>query len=159
MSETSKTFTQALKNVVVPDLQDRGFVFDGSRTFRRFLPDGSVQIINFQLGLRSLAGKFTVNLGVWHANSAQSSSAFDVKKVREYDCPKGCHERLACLIPGSLSFLQPIPFLGVFFSPRDRWWPHSSAAAFTEKYLRDVMKAMGRYGFPWLEKSTKQVSS
>jgi hypothetical protein len=73
MSEASTTFDQELRAVVLARLRDHGFAFDGSRTFRRALGGGAIaHVVNFQLGQRSLQGRFAVNLGVYVEGDAGS---------------------------------------------------------------------------------------
>src|ERR1043165_4944020 len=74
-----RQFDRQLKAIVRPELVARGFVFDGKRVFRRGIEfDGwtAIQIVEFQLGIKSLVGRFTGNVGVfaerfrprdWHA--------------------------------------------------------------------------------------------
>ncbi|MGI9318616.1 MAG: DUF4304 domain-containing protein, partial [bacterium] len=72
MTARSDTFDACLIEIVSPKLIDIGFEFDKSRTFRRFADQQTVaEFINFQLGQRSLEGKFTVNLGVLTQKEAQ----------------------------------------------------------------------------------------
>jgi hypothetical protein len=84
MSLRSKTFDKSLRKIAVPKLIELGFKFDGSRTLRRVRNgDSIVEIVNFQLGLRSQEGKFTANLGVYTQGDAEGIS---VEKAAEYHC-------------------------------------------------------------------------
>lgn len=63
-----------MKIVCAPEIVEQGFAFDGKRTFRKPLDLGectAVQIIEFQIGIKRLTGRYTVNLGVY-------SSAYSV---------------------------------------------------------------------------------
>lgn len=66
MSTRAAAFDKALREIAVPARSAQGFNFNGSRTFRRVSADCRIcWIIDFQVGQRSTAGKFTVNLGVF----------------------------------------------------------------------------------------------
>jgi hypothetical protein len=156
MADASQTFNPALISVIVPALQQRGFVFDGSRTFRRAVGDaGILQLVNFQLGVRWLAGRFVVNLGV-HVPGELSigEQPASPAKTRCYHCSQSRSERLGRLLPGRLPSLQGAPFLGFLFGPRDIWWRHSWDKDVTEASLTKVLSLLDLHGIPWLERAT-----
>lgn len=60
MTARSDMFNECLMEVVSPKLGEIGFKFDKSKTYRRLTNSHTiVEIINFQLGQRSMEGKFT----------------------------------------------------------------------------------------------------
>lgn len=62
-STTAAILDEVIRRAVIPDLKDRGFRRSGV-TFRRSLAS-CIQVLNVQAGQRSMAGQFTVNIGVF----------------------------------------------------------------------------------------------
>lgn len=145
MPAFAKAFSGLLSRLVVPALADAGFGFDGSRTFRR-LPAGTsrAQIVNFQLGVRFMEGKFTVNLAVYDPDDAFAQ--VDPRKALEYHCSPRLRQRLGLLLPVRLGALARLPGVGVLFLPRDRWW-----RADDPKSVSDARDAVLAHGLAWLE--------
>jgi Domain of unknown function (DUF4304) len=148
MAAFAASFSQQLRQLVVPAFADAGFVFDGSRTFRRF-PQGTpcAQIVNFQLGERFMEGKFTVNLAVYDPDDA--SARVEPKKAFEYHCSARLRQRLGVLLPTPLGTFARLPVFGFLFLPRDKWWRADAPKAMDE--ARDAIFA---YGLAWLESNT-----
>jgi hypothetical protein len=138
-------FTTRLKAEAAPALAEAGFVFDGRRTFRRLSADGSgAQIVNFQLGDRFMAGKFTVNVAVY--DPARCDARVEPAKALEHHCAPALRQRLGLLIPGRLRALERLPVVGLVFRPRDTWWATDDATA-----VGAATDAVAAYGLPWLE--------
>ena len=57
----NKCFNFSLKHIVQPVLLEYGYIYDGKRKFIKSSDAGN-KTIEFQLGLRSLLGNYTVNL-------------------------------------------------------------------------------------------------
>lgn len=149
MPARSKIFDKVLREITVPELKKSGFHFDGSRTFRKIIDNNAtVQIINFQLGQRSKEGKFTVNLGVFHAGD---SAGIILANTYEYHCQWANRTRIGQLIPSKLRWLRAIPFIGWLFGSFDRWWKFSEDDHLTRKNIALVTDTITRYGIPWLE--------
>jgi hypothetical protein len=152
MPDRAKIFDKVLKEIAVPDLKKNGFHYDGNRTFRKLTKNGSVaQIINFQLGQRSMAGKFTVNLGVYHEGDF---AGILLNNACEYHCKQDKRIRIGHIIPAKLKRLQGIPFIGWLFGIPDRWWRFSDDQQFTRNNISQVMNVLNRYGVPWLDFKT-----
>lgn len=104
MSSTKYAKTvDEIQRLLKPDLQRLGFRKQ-ARTYNRSEEPGVVQVINFQMGLGSFSGKFTVNVGVavsevYESVQQQPFPAF----VKEYSCIR--RKRLGQLVDG-----------------KDRWW-------------------------------------
>lgn len=148
MSARGSAFDKALREIAVPALSAHGFKFDGSRTFRRFSEDGhTCQIINFQLGQRSMAGKFTVNLGVF-----ADGDSLDVRvdRANEYDCRFECRTRIGMLIPLRFPKLAKLPFIGFLFGIQDKWWSFTEAPSRTGAAVTVAVDAISAYGLGWL---------
>jgi len=150
MTARSKALDECLAELVSPKLNDIGFDFDKSRTYRRIVNDKSVvEIINFQLGQRRLEGKFTVNLGVLSQDQAQAKGV-ELKKAYPYSCQY--QERIGCVLPPKSELLKDIPYLEMIFGSHDRWWRFSADKEFTLRQVSDVCEKIISYGVPWLEK-------
>lgn len=148
MPPFARSFSEHLRNLVVPAFAEAGFAFDGSRTFRR-LPAGTpyAQIINFQLGERFMAGKFTVNLAVYNPDDA--AARVEPKLALEYHCSARLRQRLGFLVPGRLGAFARLPVLGLFARPRDQWW-----RAGDPKTVEEAKEAVFSYGLAWLDSNT-----
>ena len=147
MSTRSDAFDDALRLVVVPVLAKHGFKFDGNRTFRRLSADQRVsELVNFQLGQRSLSGKFTVNLGVYVDGD---SSGINVGQAKEHHCPHDRRTRIGHLIPAKLPVLAKLPYIGLLFGHRDKWWSFSGDIAQLRAILSTVVAKIVLYGLPW----------
>jgi hypothetical protein len=149
MTARAEVFGQGLRDVVSPELAPLGFVFDRSRTYRRMLDGGRVvEIINFQLGQRSLEGRFTVNLGKL-SNELRDDVALE--KAYPYHCRT--QTRIGLVLPPRSPRLANLPVLGPFFAPRDRWWRFSDDRTLTFAQLRQVTRLTVSHAVPWLEQS------
>ncbi|TXH65425.1 MAG: DUF4304 domain-containing protein [Lysobacteraceae bacterium] len=148
MSTRVSVFDQALREIAVPALAARGFRFDGSRTFRRLAEHSRVsQIINFQLGQRSMAGKFTVNLGIYVDGD---SSGINPSRAQEHDCLFERRRRIGALIPLRFPGLAALPFVGFLFGTRDRWWSFSENPSRTASSLSAAVEQITAHGLDWL---------
>ena len=148
MAGAERSFTRRLREEGAPAFADIGFVFDGSRTFRRF-PQGPacVQIINFQLGDRFMSGRFTVNVAVY--DPARCAVQVESKKALEHHCAPALRQRLGFLIPSRLRALERLPIVGLLFRPRDTWWAADDVTAIVA-----AREAVIAHGLPWLETHT-----
>lgn len=151
MSEATHVLDFQLRSVLDPLLAERGFRFDRLRTFRRVRGDGSVQIVNVQVGERSMASQFTVNLGVFRPGDQVIDPKFNPHRPMEYHCPPQRRERLGRLRPTLLYELRRVPVLGVLGQPRDHWWKLSDDPRRTAASLRDAGALLVDKGLPWLE--------
>ncbi|HYW55874.1 MAG TPA: DUF4304 domain-containing protein [Polaromonas sp.] len=152
MSDATRALDQQLRLVVLPALKEQGFEFDRRRTFRRAGPDGAIQIVNFQVGERSMEGQFTVNLGVYRPGDPIHDTKVELGKVMEHHCPSERRKRLGELRAPAFAGLRQVPVLGVLFGSVDRWWPISGAEQITRRSLEKVTKALVDQGLPWLER-------
>lgn len=150
MPRQPATFDRAVRQLVAPVLVDLGFRGDRGRTFRRVSGDGTAaEIIDFQRGQRSLAGRFTVNLGVFFAGDAP---AITVGHAREYHCAPARRARLGLLAPPAYPRLAAVPILGVFFQPKDTWWRFGPDYDQTGKRVSVALRLLMAEGIPWLER-------
>jgi hypothetical protein len=151
MSARASAFDKALREIAVPALSVHGFKFDGSRTFRRVSQDGRIcQIINFQLGQRSMAGKFTVNLGIFEQEDCPAVSA---NGANEYDCRTERRTRIGALIPLRFPKLANLPFVGFLYGVPDKWWSFSQDSSHTGAAVSAVVDVISAYGLSWLNAS------
>lgn len=150
MSARASAFDKALQEIAVPALTAHGFRFDGSRTFRHLSEDRRTsQIINFQLGQRSMAGKFTVNLGVFVQGDRRGVSP---SQANESDCPFERRTRIGALI---LRFpkLASLPFIGFLFGSPDKWWTFSDDPTRTAAAVSAAVDKVTAYGLSWFNAS------
>ena len=147
MSSRVRTFDRSLREVVRPVLHAQGFVFDQRRTFRRIHAQRRfAEMIHFQIGQRSLAGRFTVNLGML---APEDMDGIDPEKARPHDCPFENRVRIGFLLPASIPALSRLPLLGVLLAAKDRWWRFSEDETYTSRQLTKVMDLVLTYGLPW----------
>src|SRR3989442_1325327 len=116
-SDAAKTLERGIRQLIKPEMVSRAFSYEAStRTFRRRSGE-CIQIVDFQIGVTIMAGKFTVNLGVFHPEYCDAVSPELVPdKPRERHCLMEFRERL--------SLLRDTP-LTKFFRNRVRstkWW-------------------------------------
>lgn len=147
MSDGSRAIDAALRNVVAPSLKAEGFVFDGRRTFRRPHSEGRVDIISYQLGVRSLAGQFTVNIAQYRPGDAADEEV-PPDRVTYSHCKR--FKRLGELVPPSFPLLTRIPKIGFMFGARDRWWSHGADPSRTESNVLETLNLIREFGMPWL---------
>lgn len=154
-----KTLDAGIAADVAPFLKTEGFTYDRKR--RTFMKEafGCTQIIHFQVGVRSLEGSFSVNLGIYRPIYRANSSAIAPK------VPEECH----CLIRERLSVLRDA-LLTTFFrsrlaqtdtplawwltTPTDQWWRFSGCPKETQRSLRVVQDLLRTKGLAWLNMKT-----
>jgi hypothetical protein len=140
-----EAFTANLRQVLASSLAQQGFAFDGERVFRRPVTSSCVQLIDVQLGDRFMEGKFTINLAIYE----HGESRMDPMRAREYHCPPERRQRLGLLVPSRWRALARLPMIGLFFGPKDIWWPARGAHG-----LERAREALLAYGLTWLERHT-----
>ena len=153
-----KALGAALRSSLEPMLASHGFSFEpGTRTFRRAAGD-CTQILNVQVGVRSMEGRFTVNLGVFHPqyNAIVIHGGALPDKPLEYQCV--VRERLSVLRDTILTrYFRPRiekkdTFLKFWLTtPTDEWWRFSSSEAQITSELAAVQRLLLERGLPWLQ--------
>ena len=140
-------FDVNLRQVLASPLADQGFAFDGRRVFRRPVTRSCVQLIDVELGDRFMAGEFTINHAIYDHDPDESR--MDPMRARECDCPPDRRQRLGLLVPSRWRALARLPAIGLFFGPKDIWWPARGTHG-----LERAREALLAYGLPWLERHT-----
>ena len=145
-----KVLNNSVRRKVGPKLTAIGFEYDSaSRTFRR--PRGDcTQIINFQAGVRSYEGRFTVNLGVYHPTYRENSeNSPPPEKPTAYDCL--LQQRLSVFRDtlmtrvGRHFISEPNTFIKWWLvTPSDYWWRFSQDPAVTDSAIDQFWK----FSFP-----------
>jgi hypothetical protein len=145
---------------IAPQLAAAGFKRAG-RTWRKYLDDGVVQVVNIQWSpRRDSEGWFTLNAGVYIPELAKLVAEFQVTTTpKEYDC----HLRKRPLPPGVGGWEVRVPgmakndpalgdgWFSRFFSWLDQR-DDAKAPAKQERAARELRESLERYAFPWLER-------
>ncbi|HEX6052205.1 MAG TPA: DUF4304 domain-containing protein [Gemmatimonadaceae bacterium] len=157
--ELAKLVNRVVDEAIAARLAAAGFRRSG-RTWRRYLDDGVVQVVNVQWspGHEGEAG-FTLNAGVYFPALATSIADFPVTATpKEYDC----HVRKRPLIPGVSGWRVRVPgvakpdpdlgdgFVRAFFAWLDRR-ADQKAPKQRERATREMRESLERYTLPWLE--------
>lgn len=127
-------FNKSLRRVAKPELESLGFRFDGKRRFTKTAPNGKEVIIEYQVGIRGMQGRFTVNL--------VAGERF---------------ERLAMIKPTFLSkrvhrlFGDYDPWWKGLFLPKDDWWAISPFQKEMNSIMGKTVAALKSYGITWLD--------
>lgn len=163
MASRTEVLDRTTRDYAAEQLRPYQFNFDGKRTFRRINKEKqTVHIIEFQVGVRFMAGKFTVNLGVYsptYFTGSDTRKAPEPESALPSDCLPGFNGRLGCLRETlwyrtfSKIFGQPNTlWKELLYAPRDHWWPFSEQQELTQKSVRQVVQLILDRGLPWLEK-------
>ena len=139
---STKQLTNAIRQIVRPSLQDRGFCTQGSKDFCRTVPH-AIQVINFQsfnaykvkfLEITELS--FTVNIGIYFTFILHNGTPLQKKCPREYQC----HFRWKL----KKNILQDE-------CPRTDIWYVLDPLHPCEKEVEDALSSIVERGIPWLE--------
>lgn len=74
-----------IQEIITLELKAQGYQKSG-RTFNKEISKGLIHVINFQMGLRSMEGQFTVNLGVFIEELDQMKAKNTKSIKKEYEC-------------------------------------------------------------------------
>ena len=143
MTEDHRVFEWALREVVKPELAKIGFRPTGGRRFRAIKGDGATWEVEFQLGVRALEGKFTVNLMVQEPNS-KSPTIVRIGSVRQ----SWRSRFLARLFPSPRSIWRTL--LGA----RDLWWPLTPFEHEARTSFSSVVAILLSDGVAWFQENT-----
>lgn len=156
-TERIKALNAAILESLKPPMLEKGFEYDAStRTFRKTAGE-CTQIVNVQVGSRSLAGQFTVNLAVFHPEYRPGSDRLALSRPpEEFDCWE--RTRLGTLRDTLVSKLLGFKFdensnflLWRLTTPPDKWWPFTSSAGENRRQLENVKALLLERGLSWLE--------
>jgi hypothetical protein len=154
-----KIFYRQLMKSVSPRLTLAEFKFDEKRTFRRVLNCDRIpvcQIIEFQVGIKSLTGKFTVNLAVY-SNSFRPSDWQDPGELPgSWNCLPGKSIRLGRFYNRKRSLIERI--LRVPFSSHDHWWAQADKETTMDATFKDVTDLILGDGLAWLNENSEIAS-
>jgi hypothetical protein len=148
-----KQFYRQLKKLVQPELLSKGFDFDGKRVFRKSVQFDSytgIQIIEFQLGIKSLVGKFTANVGVFSSQFYPKDWHPIVDEPLTYDCFPAMWKRLGCFFDPPQSWIRSV--LGCPKPPRSNyWWEQYADEQKMAKSLQSALTCLKAEVLPWLD--------
>lgn len=154
-SKRLRQLDRQLELLAKPMLAAHGFVAGKRRVFRRRVEhEGTVstQIIEFQVGVRSLAGRFTVNLAVFNRTYARAGTLRDPDAAFPFDCPHELTQRLGFFVPPRRSVLDWL--LQRRAGPRDHWWEQDEDEGRMVATLKEVLELLTGRGISWLEQKT-----
>jgi hypothetical protein len=161
-SDRVKALENGIRLLIKPELVCRGFSYEAStRTFRR--PSSEcIQIVDFQIGVRSMAGQFTVNLAVFHPEYGYPDwRNLPPDQVRESHCLMAFRCRLSALrdTPFTRFFRRLITDTDSFLkwwliTPTDRWWSFTPDDAQVEGELNLVRGLLLAKGLDWLDQNS-----
>jgi Domain of unknown function (DUF4304) len=158
-TERIKVLAARVKEVIAPSLLAAKFTYEpATRTFRRSFQD-CVQIINFQAGVRSLEGRFTVNLAIFHPQYSELTPATALPvNPKEHDCLMEFRIRLSNLRETFLTRLfrskvsHPNTFLQWWLvTPSDKWWDFSANKQQVDRSLQSIHQLLMGPGLAWLD--------
>ena len=148
-----KQFYGQLKAVIKPELVRAGFDSDGDRVFRRLVPKDDlpvIQIIEFQVGVKRLIGKYTANVGVFSNRFLPENWHVVSGAPVPLDCLPAMRERLGYFFDPPRSLTDSL--LGRSKQPRhDYWWDQFADEEKMAKGLRSVLLCLQQEVLPWLD--------
>ena len=151
-------FDKQLKAVIRPAMISRGFEFDGKRVFRRPVELGgwtAIQIVEFQLGIKNLVGRFTGNVGVFAPkfNPLDWPPAADAPVT--CNCLPAMWQRLGYFFDPPQSWFSSL--LGRSKPERgDYWWEQYAEEEMMAQSLQSVLTCLTAEALPWLDLLTCQ---
>jgi hypothetical protein len=131
-------FDKSLRKIAKPELERLGFGFDGKRRFSKVARNGAELVVEYQVGVRSMQGRFAVNL--------IAGERF---------------ERLAKIRPTLTSkwvnrvFGDYDPWWKDIFLPKDDWWQISPFQKEMDTIIGKTVKDLKSYGIAWFDKEKK----
>jgi hypothetical protein len=144
-----------IEEVIAPALARLGFSPSPRRSFHRNVShEGTVttQIVEVQVGVRSMAGRVTINLGVFNAAYLPSDWPAAAVPPLESNCLPSLRERLGRVMRPS-GWLARIGFGG-----RDRWWRQSDSDESMRRTCEAMRTALMDPGLAWLEQQTSRTA-
>jgi hypothetical protein len=147
-----REFDRQLAAVVRPVLEPLGFIAGVHRCFRRIGPadHGTIaHIVHFQVGIKSMTGKFTVNLCVYHSKFCLHPGDVTPETATFGSGLLELWVRVAQLEPVRPSLIGRI--LGRSTEPPDRWWEQSADPVAMAAALREPLALVLAHAPAWFE--------
>lgn len=95
-----------------------------------------------------MAGKFTVNLGVFVEGD---SAGVGADRAKEHDCRCDRRTRIGAVVPVRFPSLARLPLVGLLFGAQDRWWHFSDDPTPTHEAVSAAVGKIAAHGFAWLD--------
>jgi len=156
-TERIKALNAAIRDSLRSPLLEKGFDYEASkRTFRRAAGE-CTQIVNVQVGLRSLEGQFTVNLAVFHPEYRPSLDRVPLSRLPEdWDCWERARlgmlrDTLASRVLGFKFSDDSNYFLWRLTTAADKWWPFGADESENRHQLENLRGLLFTRGLSWLE--------
>jgi hypothetical protein len=147
-----REFDRQLAAVVPPVLEPLGFRGGVHRAFRRIRQGDHgtlAHIVHFQVGIKSMTGRFTVNFVVYHSKFCLRPGEVTAETATFGDGFMELWARVAQLEPVRPSLIGRI--LGRSTEPPDRWWEQSADAAAMASALREPLALVLAHAPRWFE--------
>lgn len=150
-------FDKQLSKIVAPLLEKQySFVRVKPRVFLRQTLKGNtkfIQIIDFQIGIKHLTGKFTVNLGVFNKELGNES---------QEDIPESSITIADCMLDMTIRlnkfYTPPVSLLKKLFRGRpsdiEYWWTQYESKQKMGNTLSAVADLLQAHAFLWLEEKS-----
>ena len=161
-SNPIKALESGICQLIKPEMMRHGFAYeDSTRTFRRRSGE-CTQLVDFPVGVRTMAGQFTANVAVFHpVYRDPGSQELVLDQPREFHCLMEFRRRLSILrdtpftkffqnrVHGTDSFLK-----WWLVTPTDKWWSFSSDDAQVATALGSVKELLLTRGLDWLDRNS-----
>ena len=157
MSDRTAVLKKCLKEILMPELVQHSYNYDGKYTFRHIdNKKQTVKLIEFQPGIKSATGQFTVNLAIYSLLYNIHSPIQTLEDVHSGYC--FIRDRLGCVRkPGrfwSIIFgVSDKWWKQILYGPRDIWWNFSENRQITESSVNECRQLIEDVGLAWLEKN------
>jgi hypothetical protein len=157
-----KALESGIRQLIKPEMVSRKFSYDSStRTFRRTSGE-CIQIVAFQIGVRSMEGKFTVNLAVFHPDHCDPASrALLPDRPRDFHCRMDFRRRLSVLrdTPLTRFFRSRVRSTDSLLkwwlvTPSDNWWSFTADDEQVATELGLVKELLLSRGLDWLDRNS-----
>lgn len=161
-AEHIKALETGIRRLIKPEMVSRNFSYDSStRTFRK--PSGEcIQLVVFKIGVRTMVGKFMVDLAVFHPEYCDpASQGLPSDRPRDFNCLIEFRHRLPILRDTPLTkffrnrFRSTDTFLKWWLvTPTDYWWSFTADHVQVATELGLVSELLLTRGLDWLDRNS-----
>jgi hypothetical protein len=155
MGDRTAVLKKCIKETLAQELAQNSFSYDGKYTFRHIdHARQTVRLIEFQPGIKSASGQFTVNVAIFSPLYCIGSPAPTLEEASSGYCL--FRDRLGCIRrPNQFwTVIFGVPnkwWQKILYGPRDIWWTYSENRQITEASVNECRKLINDVGLSWLE--------